>query len=85
MEVLAMSVYLQLSWVLYLKLKASVLFKVWEASHSLRITALTVRPHNEFSENLELNLLTNLRTKINLKCRFFKNLNALGLIFYLFL
>lgn len=85
MEVLAISVYLQLSWVLYSKLKASVFFNVWETSHSLRITALTVRPRNEFSENLQLNLLTNLRTKINFKCRFFKNLDTLGLIFYLFL
>lgn len=42
-------------------------YYVWEAQCTLRITALTVRAHNEFPEKLQINLSTSLLSKIILK------------------
>lgn len=43
---------------------AIVFFNVEEA---LKTYSTTIRAHNEFHENLQVHLLTNLQSKINLK------------------
>lgn len=65
-----------------LKIQVQWFSYVWEAQHTLRITALTVRAHNQFPEMLHVNLLINLLSKIILKYRFFKKLDTSGLLFH---